>query len=81
MPRNANEGGNRIAAGVLSVRRGALNQKLATKGVYTRLVQKRLAVWIDVRNAADHGKFSEYSKEDVEEMHSGVSSFLERQLT
>ena len=59
----------------------ALNQKLATKGVYTRLVQRRLAVWTDVRNAADHGKFSEYSKEDVTEMHTGVSSFLERNLT
>ena len=59
----------------------ALNQKLATKGVYTRLVQKRLTVWTDVRNAADHGKFSEYSKADVAEMHTGVSSFLALHLT
>lgn len=59
----------------------ALNQKLATKGIYTTLVQKRLAVWTDVRNSADHGKCSEYSKEDVAEMHTGVASFLERHLT
>ena len=59
----------------------ALNQKLATKGVYTRLVQKQLTVWTDVRNAADHGKFSEYSKADVADMHTGVSSFLARHLT
>ncbi|WP_428278128.1 hypothetical protein [Candidatus Palauibacter sp.] len=59
----------------------ALNQKLAAKGVYTRLVQKRLAVWTDVRNAADHGRFSEYSKTDVTEMHTGVSSFLAQHLT
>ena len=52
-----------------------LNQKLAAKGVYTRLVQKRLVVWTDVRNAADHGNFSDYSKADVAEMHQGVSSF------
>ena len=58
-----------------------LNQKLATKGVYTRLVQKRLTVWTDVRNAADHGKFSEYSKADVADMHTGVSSFLAQHLT
>ena len=58
-----------------------LNQNLATKGVYTRLVQKRLTVWTDVRNAADHGKFSEYSKADVADMHKGVSSFLARHLT
>ncbi len=59
----------------------ALNQKLAAKGVYTRLLQKRLAVWIDVRNAADHGRFSDYSKSDVVEMHAGVFSFLAQQMT
>ena len=59
----------------------SLNQKLATAGVYTRLIQKRLAVWTDVRNAADHGKFSECSKEDVTDMHKGVSSFLAQHLT
>lgn len=58
-----------------------LNQKLAAKDVYPRLVQKRLAVWTDVRNAADHGKFSSYSKSDVVEMHAGVSSFLAQHLT
>ena len=58
-----------------------LNQKLAAKSVYARLVQKRLAVWTDVRNAADHGRFSEYTKADVTEMHTGVSSFLAHHLT
>ena len=57
-----------------------LSQKLAAKGVYTRLVQKRLAVWTDIRNAADHGRFSEYSISDVDEMHNGVSSFLAQHL-
>ena len=59
----------------------ALNQKLAAKGVYTRLVQRRLAVWTDVRNAAVHGKFTEYSKADVADMLTGVSSFLAQHLT
>lgn len=59
----------------------ALNQKLAAKGVYTRLVQKQLAVWTDIRNAADHGKFSDYSKTEVADMHQGVSSFLAQHLT
>ena len=59
----------------------SLNQKLAAKDVYTRLVQKRLAVWTDVRNAADHGRFSDYSMSDVREMHAGVSSFLAQHLT
>lgn len=59
----------------------ALNQKLAAREVYTRLVQKRLALWTDVRNAADHGKFSDYSQTDVKDMHQGVSSFLAEHLT
>ena len=59
----------------------ALNRKLASKGVYKRLVQKRLGVWTDVRNAADHGRFTEYSKEDVAEMRQGVSTFLADHLT
>lgn len=58
-----------------------LNQRLAAKGVYTRLLQKRLAVWTDIRNAADHGRFAEYLKEDVAEMHQGVSTFLADHLT
>lgn len=59
----------------------SLNQKLAAKNVYTSLVQSRLVVWTRVRNAADHGKFSEYEVSDVREMHSGVSSFLAQHLT
>ena len=58
-----------------------LNQKLASKGVYSRLNQKRLAVWTDIRNAADHGRFSEYSKSDVVQMQTGVSSFLAQYMT
>lgn len=59
----------------------ALNHRLAAKGVYTRLVQKRLAVWTDVRNAAVHGKFAKYTKADVADMVAGVSSFLAQHLT
>ena len=59
----------------------ALSQKLAATDVYNRLVQKRLAVWTDVRNAADHGRFSDYSMSDVREMHAGISSFLAQHLT
>ena len=58
----------------------ALNNKLASKGVYNRLVQKRLQVWVGVRNHADHGEFSEYTDDDVREMVRGVSDFLAAQL-
>jgi HEPN domain-containing protein len=58
----------------------SLNNKLASKGVYNRLVQKRLQVWVGVRNHADHGEFDEYSEADVREMVRGVREFLAAQI-
>jgi hypothetical protein len=58
----------------------SLNQKCADKNVYNRLRQKEIQVWIDIRNNASHGKFEEYSEEDVKKMHKGVSSFLTNYL-
>ena len=54
----------------------ALNQKLADGRIYNRLMQKKIQVWNDVRNNADHGKFNEYGLDDVKEMIKGVESFL-----
>jgi hypothetical protein len=58
----------------------SLNNKCASGGVYNRLAQKRLQVWIGVRNHSDHGEFDEYSVEDVREMVRGVGDFLAAQL-
>jgi hypothetical protein len=54
----------------------SLNHKCADAGVYNRLIQKKIQVWIDVRNSADHGQFDEYTAQDVEEMLKGVNQFL-----
>ena len=53
-----------------------LNDKCANGGVYNRLMQKKIKVWIDIRNKADHGQFNEYSEKDVQEMLKGVKDFL-----
>lgn len=58
----------------------SLNQRLADNSVYTRLTQKKIQVWGDVRNNADHGHFDVYSVGDVEEMLHGVQSFLASSL-
>lgn len=58
----------------------SLNKKLADNGAYNRLTQKKLQVWNDVRNNADHGHFGEYGSEDVEHMLKGVQGFLEQHL-
>lgn len=54
----------------------SLNHKCADGDVYNRLVQKKIQVWNDIRNNADHGKFNEYSGQDVEDMLKGVQQFL-----
>ena len=54
----------------------SLNDKCANGGVYNRLMQKKIKVWIDIRNKADHGQFNEYSEKDVQEMLKGVKDFL-----
>lgn len=56
------------------------NQKLADKAVYSRLIQKRIQVWADIRNNADHGHFDAYKSTDVEEMLRGVQEFLASNL-
>lgn len=58
----------------------SLNSKCARAGVYNRLVQKKVQVWTDVRNHADHGEFEQYSEDDVREMLSGVQGFLAQYL-
>jgi hypothetical protein len=58
----------------------SLNKKLADNDVYNRLTQKKLQVWNDVRNNADHGNFDEYGIDDVKDMLKGVQDFLESYL-
>jgi len=55
---------------------GSLNQKCAQAGIYNTLVQKKIQVWNHVRNNADHGRFNEYSPDDVGQMLSGVKELL-----
>lgn len=58
-----------------------MNADLAKSGAYTKLTQKKITAWADVRNAAAHGNTDQYSETDVREMISGVGSFLERELS
>lgn len=58
----------------------SLNQKIADAQIYNRLVQKRVEVWNEIRDNADHAKFSEYDADSVKGMCSGVRDFLEKYL-
>lgn len=55
-----------------------LNSDLAKAEVYTKLDQKAVTMWLDLRNKAAHGKYEEYTKDQVELMSQGVTEFLAR---
>lgn len=55
-----------------------LNSDLAKSEIYTKLDQKAVTMWLDLRNKAAHGKYHEYTKEQVELMSQGVTEFLAR---
>ncbi|SIQ38353.1 hypothetical protein [Aquipseudomonas alcaligenes] len=55
-----------------------LNSDLAKVEIYTKLDQKSVTAWLDLRNNAAHGKYDEYSKEQVGLMLQGVTEFLAR---
>ncbi len=55
-----------------------LNSELTKIGAYEKLDQKNVTAWLDLRNKAAHGNYSEYVKEQVKLMISGIRDFLTR---
>lgn len=53
-----------------------LNADLVKAGAYGVLEQKNVTAWLDLRNRAAHGKYSEYTIEQVELMYYGVLNFI-----
>jgi hypothetical protein len=56
----------------------SLNGDLGNAPVYNKLDQKTVTAWLDLRNKAAHGKYEEYSTEQVALMLQGVSDFMVR---
>jgi hypothetical protein len=55
---------------------GTLIDDLKKANVFNELKAKQLRAWADIRNAAAHGEFDKFARQDVEQMKSGVESFL-----
>lgn len=55
-----------------------LNSDLAGGCVHSKLDQKSITAWLDLRNKAAHGKYSEYQHEQVLLMLLGVRDYLTR---
>ncbi len=55
-----------------------MNSELASATVYSKLDQKNVTAWLDLRNKAAHGQYSEYSKEQVALFIQSVRDFITR---
>ena len=58
----------------------SLRDKCVAKKVFNNLVRQQITGWSTLRNFADHGKFDEYTAQQVASMISDVRSFLATHL-
>ena len=64
--------------GLIPKKADRLNSDLAKENVYSKLDQKAVTMWLDLRNKAAHGKYDEYTSEQVANMYSGITEFMAR---
>ncbi len=55
-----------------------LNAELASADVYSKLDQKSVTSWLDLRNNAAHGHYGKYNLDQVKNMITGVTEFMAR---
>jgi hypothetical protein len=55
-----------------------MNTDLYGASVYPKPELMQIQAWGAIRNSADHGKFGDYTKEQVEAMQQGVLGFISR---
>jgi len=67
-----------VQSGTAPKKADGLNSELTAANVYSKLDHKSVTAWLDLRNKAAHGKYSEYTKEQVALMLQGVRDFISR---
>ena len=55
-----------------------LNSDLSKAEIYSKLDQKAVTMWLDLRNKAAHGQYDEYTKDQVSNMIQSVVEFMVR---
>lgn len=55
-----------------------MNNELKAAGIYTPIYHKQITAWLGLRNAAAHGKYTDYTEGQVKQMYSGVLGFMAR---
>jgi hypothetical protein len=53
-----------------------LNADLRNADVYSKLVQKTITSWLDLRNSAAHGRYGDYLSVQVSELMTGLRNFM-----
>ena len=56
----------------------SMNNDLAAAGVYSKLDQKNVTAWLDLRNKAAHAQYDKYNADQVHNLLSGVREFAAR---
>jgi hypothetical protein len=55
-----------------------INSDLASATAYSKLDQKNVTAWLDLRNKAAHGHYEEYSSTQVGHLLSQIRDFMVR---
>jgi hypothetical protein len=58
----------------------SLKDKCVGKRIFNNLVRQQITAWTTLRNSADHGKFTEYTAQQVGSMIADVRAFLSKHL-
>jgi hypothetical protein len=66
------------SSGLRPKKADAMNADLAKAGVYSRLDQKSVTAWLDLRNSAAHGNHGDYNTEQVKTMVQSVRDLMAR---
>ena len=66
--------------GIDESKAGKMNDDLCKKDVYNRGMQKQIIAWQDRRNDAAHGRWDQYTGDDVQDMIKGVDRFIAEYL-
>lgn len=62
----------------IPIKADKLNSDLAKALIYSVLDQKNITAWLDLRNKAAHGKYDEYTTDQVKLLISGIREFIAR---
>jgi hypothetical protein len=64
--------------GITSKKADQINTELTKAGAYTKLDQKNVVAWLDLRNKAAHGNYGEYTKDQVAMLIISIRDFITR---